>query len=361
MTHMFKKLLLWGARRKFRGERANFYFDLATSLQDRVSLFNVLLKLEARSRRRNSGMSPIYQEMLKGVRRGSLATALNGVASPTEQIVIDAIQRGGDQVMADGLVNLAGIVEKADSMLRMIQKAVTYPLILIVLFSFMVAGFSVFAVPVLEQLMPAEKWPPLGQALYFAAWLVRSWGVFIGLAFVGLLLLFAWSLPNWVGSVRKRFDRHLPYCIYRDYQSALLIVAISSQMRAGVSLKSSVERAISFASPWMRSHLREVLRRLAGKDSTSFGSAFATGLLSQELEDRVQDASERTDPVASFAHIGNGAIARASMTIERSAALLNNVLLVLCGLALVIMLGGFFSTAFSLQDGIKQQATAVNK
>lgn len=352
---------LWSARRKLRGERADFYYDLATSLQDKVSLFSVIRKLEARSRRRNTGMAPLYQEMMKGVRRGSLATALNGIASPTERIVIDAIQRGGDQVMADGLFNLSSIVEKADGMLRMLQKAVTYPIILIFIFACMLVGFSLFAVPVLEQLMPADKWPALGQVLHFGSRVVRHWGIFIGFGVVSLLMLFAWSLPNWVGSVRKRFDRHLPYSLYRDYQSALLIVAISSQMRAGVSLKAAVERAISFSSPWMRAHLREVLRRLSGKNSTSFGSAFTTGLLSQELEDRVQDASERTDPVASFLHIGNGAIARASMTIERSAAVLNNVLLVLCGIALVVMMGGFFSTAFSLQDGIRQQTSAVSR
>lgn len=358
--YTIRNLQLWSAQRKLRAKRADFYYDLATSLQDRVSLFTVVRKLEARSRRRNTGMAPIYQEMMKGLRRGSLATALNGIASPTERIVIDAIQRGGDQVMADGLFNLSNIVEKADGMLRILQKAVTYPVILIVIFSFMVVGFSLFAVPVLEQLMPPEKWPALGKALYVGAWLVRHWGILIGLAVVSLLLLLAWSLPNWVGSVRRRFDRHLPYSLYRDYQSALLIVAISSQMRAGVSLKSAVERASSFASPWMREHLREVLRRLSGKDSTSFGSAFATGILSQELEDRVQDASERTDPVASFVHIGNGAIVRTSMTIEKTASVLNNILLAVCGLALVIMMGGFFSTAFSLQDSIRQQMTAVN-
>jgi hypothetical protein len=71
------------------------------------------------------------------------------------------------------------------------------------------------------------------------------------------------------------------------------------------------------------------------------------------MEDRIQDASERSNPIEAFIHIGVGSIDRMTMRIEKRAKQLNNILLVVCGLMLGTMMAAFFSTTMSLQSGIR--------
>jgi type II secretory pathway component PulF len=337
--------------------RADFYFDLSISLEDQVPIFNAIKKYESRARRRDPAMAPLYFEMLRNVREGSLAGAMQGIGTPVERIILDAIQTGNDKVLADGLRHLSGVVEETDAMLAAVRKAITYPLILVVLFTVMITAFSLFAVPVLEQLMHPDKWPLLGRGLYFVSKVIRNFGIFILLGAIGSVMLFNWALPNWMSPMRRRLDKFLPFSMYRDYNGALLVVALAAMMQANISIRAALERSIKFASPWMRWHLRQILRRLATVDSVAFGTAFQTGLLSTAIEDRIEDASERSNPVESFVKIGNSAIARTSKSMEKSAGRLNSILLALCGIALLFMMAGFFTTAFELQNGIKAQST----
>ncbi len=355
MAGLLRSFQLWSARRRLRAMRADFYYDLSISLEDQVPIFKAIKKYESRARRRDPAMAPLYFEMLLNVREGSLAGAMQGIGSPVERIVLDSIQTGSDKVMADGLKHLSGVVEEADAMLASVRKAITYPLILVTLFALMITAFSLFAVPVLEQLMHPDKWPPLGRALYFVSTVIRNFGVFILMAAVGLVILFMWALPNWTSPTRRWLDKYLPFSMYRDYNGALLVVALAAMMRANISIRAALERSVRFSSPWMRWHLREILRRLATVDSASFGAAFQTGLLSTMIEDRIEDAAERSNPVESFVKIGNSAIERTSQSMEKSAGRVNAILLAMCGIALLFIMAGFFSTAFELQNGIKSQ------
>ncbi len=138
-----------------------------------------------------------------------------------------------------------------------------------------------------------------------------------------------------------------------SYTGAMLIVSLSSLMRTGVSLRGSIERAMKFSSPWLRWHLRETLRALSSGNATQFGAAFRTGLLTPDMEDRVQEASERRDPVAAFVKIGVGSLDRIARSVEDAAGKLNNLLIVLTGLGLGAMIMGFFATVQSISTGIK--------
>ena len=113
---------------------------------------------------------------------------------------------------------------------------------------------------------------------------------------------------------------------------------------------------MQYSSPWMRQHLREILKNLAKARTTHFGEAFQTGVLNQYLEDRVQDASERRNPVEAFVKIGVGSIDRVIANINKSAARMSTAILVICGIVLFIMMGGFFGTTMELQSGIKNSA-----
>lgn len=356
MANLLDSFNKWSALGQMRKNRADFYFDLAGALEDRVPLFTTLRKYEARARQRNPGEALVYMDMIHSLGSGSLTEALRNFAPSNELIMIDALQSVGDATMAEGLRFLSSTVEKTDAMVATARKAIMYPLILIVVFSAMLTGFATQIVPILTDLLPPEKWPLLGRILYWISQTVIHYGVFIAIGFIGTLALFFFSLPRWRGPVRRSVDRYLPFSFYRDFSGAMLIVALASLMRTGVSLRSSLERSMQYSSPWMRMHLRQILKNLAKAKTVHFGEAFKTGVLNQYLEDRVQDASERRNPVEAFVKIGVGSIDRVIASIEKSAARVSSSILIICGIVLFIMMGGFFSTTMELQSGIKNSA-----
>ena len=273
---------------------------------------------------------------------------MNGI----EHDQLDAIQNSGDAALSKGLYFMSEMSGKLDHMNDVMRRAVTYPLMMLGLTTTMVVAFSLFAVPLIESLLPLEKWPPAGKALYAVAYAIRHYGLYMLVGVVASLMLFLRSLPNWQSPLRRKLDNFIPYNVYRTYTSAMLIVSLSSLMRTGVSLRASIERAMKFSSPWLRWHLREVLRGMSSGSANRFGAAFKTGMLSRDMEDRVQEASERRDPVAAFVKIGTSSMDRIVKSMEQASSGINTALLIFAGGALAMMILAFLLTTQSISSGM---------
>lgn len=354
MADALLKLKLFFGRAQLRRNRSNFYYELGASLREHVPLVSTMRKYETRARTRGSGTALVYLEILRGFQNGTMSSAMKHIATPLEQTLMDATQSAGDGAMADGLQFLAETVEKVDKMRATLTKAVVYPVFLLAMFSFMLTLFSMLAVPVLVELLPPSKWPPLGQLLHQISQLVTQRGFLVLHGLVATLLLFLFSLKRWTGPWRRKVDDHFPYNIYRDFSGALLLVSLASMMRAGISLRASLMRTQNFATPWMRWHVRKILLNLSRSNSPHFGQAFQTGVLNQDMADRVQDASERRNPVEAFIRTGSRAIDLMVVTLEKRAKVINLTMLMVCGVFLGLMFAGFMSTAMSMQSGLRE-------
>jgi hypothetical protein len=223
---------------------------------------------------------------------------------------------------------------------------------LLTLMSSMMVGFSLYAVPIIEALLPHEMWPPIGQLLYATSQFIRNYGLYVASTFFILLLFFLYSLPRWQGPMRRRFDKHIPYEMYRVYSGSMLIVSLSVLLKSGVSLRSALERAMKFSNVWMRWHIREILSNLSDRNASRFGAAFRTGLLNWDMEDRIDDAAKRQDPVAAFVKIGVGSIEKIFKTVESSSTKINTLLLVVGGIILGTMMLGFVFTTMEIQSNM---------
>lgn len=353
MAGLFYTFKLKIGRRELRQARADFYFELGASLLEHVPLVTALRKYEMRARTRGSILAPVYLEMLRGLQSGSMTEALKQIASPLEQTLMDATQTAGDQAMAEGLKFMSETVEKIEKMRTTLFRAMAYPVVLLALFSGMLTSFSLVAVPVLVQLIPVEKWPPLGKVLFFVSELVAHQGLYVLMFILMAVSLFIISLSRWTGRVRRHLDEHFPYNIYRDHVGSMLLVSLAAMMRSGISLRSSLARAEQFSSPWLRWHIRKIMLNLSRPNTPYFGQAFRTGVLNQEMGDKVQDASERRDPVASFIRAGSNSIDRMMVLLERRSRTINIVMIVFCSVVLGLMFAGFLSTAMSVQSSIR--------
>jgi type II secretory pathway component PulF len=359
MKQLVVSLSVWLAQRDLHARRSDFYYDLAATLKDRVPLFTTLRKLESRAQIREPLTAPMYLQMLKGLEKGSLSEALKDIASPVEMTMIDATQAAGDTTMAEGLIFLSETAKKTDAMLVTMRKAVIYPVVLLLMFASLLTGFSLGAVPILTQISPAKNWPPMGQGLYAVSQFITHYGLWVAILSVIQFVLLFLSFPRWTGSVRKHLDKYLPFNLYRDYASSMMMISLASLMRSGISLRSSLERTYKNSSPWGKWHIRQVLINLSKPNRGTFGQAFTTGLFDQDMEDRVQDASERSNPIEAFIHIGVGSIDRMILRIEKRAQQLNTILMVICGLILGTVMLAFMQTTMSLQSGIRNNAPGI--
>jgi type II secretory pathway component PulF len=348
-----EKLQLGLARRKLRSRRADFYYDLATALEDKIPIFTILKGYEARARRRDPSSASMYRAMMTAMQTGGLSVALRPILVSSELIMLDAIQNNGDAALSKGLYFMSEMSANLDHMNDVMRRAVTYPIVMLCMTAAMIVAFSLFAVPLIESLLPLDKWPPAGKALYSVSYAIRNYGLYMLVGIVIGLVLFLKSLANWQSPLRRKLDNFMPYSLYRTYTSAMLIVSLSSLMRTGVSLRASIERAMKFSSPWLRWHLREVLRAMSSGSANKFGSAFKTGMLSHDMEDRVQEASERRDPVAAFVKIGIGSIDRIVKSMEKASSGINTALMIIAGSALALMILAFLMTTQSISTGLR--------
>ncbi len=349
-----QKFKLWLAWRELHTGRGNFYYELASSLREHVPLVNTLRKFEKRARSRGSATALAYLEILRGLQGGTLSAAMSRMATPLEQTLMDATQTAGDTDMAEGLEFLAQTVEKVDKMRATLIKAMAYPVFLMALFSGMLSVFSALAVPVLVELLEPGKWPPLGKLLYAVSQWVTAKGLMTLFLLLFLIALFVYSLPRWTGDLRARVDGYFPYNIYRDFSGAMLLVSLAAMMNSGISLRTSLMRTQNFANPWLKWHVRRILSNLSRPNTPYFGQAFQTGVLNTEMGDRVQDASERRDPVEAFIRTGTRAIDLMMVLLEKKAKVINMTMLVFCGVFLGVMFAGFMNTAMSMQSALRE-------
>ena len=134
MANLLENFMIWQGQMSLRARRADFYYDLGMTLDDKIPLFSTLRKYESRARQRKQVTAALYLHILKRMQTGSLSEALKGVAADTELIMLDAVQASGDAALSSGLKFLSSTVEKIDHLKAIARKAVIYPLIMIIVF-----------------------------------------------------------------------------------------------------------------------------------------------------------------------------------------------------------------------------------
>ena len=98
---------------------------------------------------------------------------------------------------------------------------------------------------------------------------------------------------------------------------------------------------------------RVVAAALPVQAAASPSHAVFEGLLTQVIEDRIEDAAKRRDPVTAFVKIGVGSIDKIVRTVEAASSKVNTIMLVIGGLILGGMMLGFMQTTMEIQTAIK--------
>lgn len=336
------KYTLNRAKSAFKAKRADFYEDLAESLEDRAVLVDELKKQMVRYRRKRSPMASLFALWLRRMDTLTFSNALKGTVPPLDSLILLASETSGK--LPPGLRFLASTVRSVGHIKSTILGAVAVPVIVTSMLVGMLYGFGAFMVPILLAILPVDHWPGMGRMMYSISMAVTNYGLILFAILGSLIFGFSWSLSNWVGPTRTKFDNYLPYSIYRDYNSAVMLVSLSGLMQSGASLVGSLKAMRTASPPWMAWHITRVLWKL-DKESATPAKAFDTGVLPEELLDRVVDYGERSGFQVALNKIGSQALQKVEKTVQLKAKILNSLLLAVSGTMLALMIGSVMLTA----------------
>ena len=163
-------------------------------------------------------------------------------------------------------------------------------------------------------------------------------------------------MPRWIGRSRNIADRFPPYSVYKEYQSASFLIALSSMMIAGVSLNEGLLKVQSKGSPWLKDHIGKMLRKLrvAGSD---YGKVMDTGLLDDETAEDIQDYAKLSTFEKAVYGIGEKTLRKSIIKINVKMSIARYLMMFAVAALIMWVLG----TSYLLQQTIAESAGKPQK
>jgi type II secretory pathway component PulF len=275
-------------RWQFRGQRAEFWRDLATMIRNKISLRDRLLTLAAREP--SSARGRFAQLWLDAMLvRPDFAEAATPLVPLTDHLMLRAAASSNN--LPDALDLLGEQIERTRELRSVLAGALAMPLIglaaAVVLF--LVYGGKIF--PEFAKVYPMRFWPDFNRDVASVAmFLAGPGGLAILAALLALIAAYLWSLDRWTGRVRTWMDDHvLPYSAVRDLRGIGLLMALATLLRNRVSLRDAVVRMGESGSRWMAWHADAILEGAATRYASDPVAALGTGVLSDPLYFRLID------------------------------------------------------------------------
>jgi hypothetical protein len=322
--------------------RAEFYEDLAESLDDRAVLVDYLNKHMVRALGKRSPLAGLYALWLKRMDSLPFSSALKGTVPAMDSLILLAAESSGN--LPQGLRFLTFSVRAVAKIKGTIIGAIAVPLVVISMIFGMLFGFGKFMVPILSAIVAPERWPSMGKIMLFLSTMVMDYGLLLIAGAGGIIGAIMWALPNWSGPTRQKLENVMPFSLYRDYNSAVMLVSLSGLMQSGSSLVGSLKSMRASSPPWLAWHMSQVLHRL-DKESAMPTRAFDTGVMPQDLYERVLDYGERSSFQDALKKIGNQALEKLDKSVQKKAKIMNYLLLFVSGTLMALVIGAVMLTA----------------
>lgn len=323
---------------------------MAEALNDGEAILQFLEKKHQRYLARGKSLAQVYGLWSKKMfDSGYFSRAVDGTVPETDAMIIKSAELSGN--LASGLEFLATIVQGVNKMRRTVIAGLAMPAVVFAMLTILIVLFSLYGVPIFAEVLPPKKWHPAGQVMYAVSMFVTKYGPFLLIFFVSLNVSFFWSLANWIGPTRDRFDRWVPYSIYRDYHGAIFLVVLASLLKSNIAISESLLTIQENATPWMRRHAARMLARL--RRGVEPAEAMHTGLLHDDIAYRVIDYGERAGFNAAIEKIGLRAISLVTQKIGDGTRIIFIAAIIIAGLTLSFIVLSFMLTAMNFGDAVK--------
>ncbi len=284
--------------------------------------------------------------LLEGWRRALIenrfAEAMAASAPPAEAMIFQAYGRIEAAVL---FAAAARVADLRDRQISAVRKALAMPLTLAGGLAVMLWAAGGYFVPVLESVVPPERWgPAAGLFRAASAWLHAEPLVFLAIC-ATVVAAIGTAMVHWTGPGRTTLDRIAPFSLYRTITgSAFLFVALEF-LAAGLDLNDrAFEDLKRHASPYARHRIGAIQRGMArgaglGRAMALAGHGFPDPAL-VPVAAALDGAPGWEDKLARFVERWVG---RSEDLLKSRAAVLNGALLIVVTLAMAAGIDAMFS------------------
>ena len=243
---------------------------LASLLRNDFTLMDALGRIEMIESR--GGTKPdepfaiVMREWQKNLENGmSFADATRGWVPMDETLLVTSADVSS---LVVALENVGRVVDGTSRMRRAMLSAVSYPLFLMALTIAIVIMVGIYLVPPLADAAGANMvWRGTAASLiWLSNFAAKYWRV-IATVFVAGVLLIWFSLPNWAGRMRARFDKYPPWNIYKIRVSVGWLMSLSAMVASGVTVVDAMRMLADNSNRYLRDILDLATRYIANGDN----------------------------------------------------------------------------------------------
>ncbi len=243
---------------------------LASLLRNNFSLMDALNRLEKiesyNGSRPNEPYAIAMRQWQKNLEQGmSFSDATRGWLPPEETLLVTSADISN---LVIALESIGKVVEGVEKIKRAMRNAIAYPLFLLILTFLIIVMVGVYLVPPLIEAVGTDvEWTGIAKTLIVVSeFCINYWHIIVG-CFVGLILIIWFSLPNWTGNLRFKFDKLPPWNVYKLHTSVGWLMSLSAMVAAGVTVPDAMRMLADNASAYLRSILESALRFIANGDN----------------------------------------------------------------------------------------------
>jgi type II secretory pathway component PulF len=267
------RLELWYARLVFRmntEKRMATIRKLASLLRNDFTLMDALNRIEMIESR--GGTKPdepfaiVMREWQKNLERGMSFSDTTRGWLPDDEILL--VTSGNISNLVVALENTTRVVESAARIRRVMRNALAYPLFLLALTFGIIIMVGLYLVPPLVEVAGnGVIWRGVaGSLISLSDFMVGNWywfvvGIFVVMSIVGF------SLNNWSGRMRAKFDKFPPWNIYKIHISVGWLMSLSSMVAAGITMPDAMRMLADNSSKYLRDILEETLHNIANGEN----------------------------------------------------------------------------------------------
>jgi type II secretory pathway component PulF len=316
-------------------KRIAFYKKFSAFTKNQFPMYESLLKFKTRYEKKKDFRAKMLDAWISDIKQG--ATFHQAVAGWIPDAELNLIQAGEEGPgLEKGLDEAIKFGLSAKKIKNAIISGATYPLVLLLVILAFVAMFSIKMAPTYYKILPVEKWPDMGQYLYyFSSFIVGKWFI-LASVLGGLGFLISKTLGTWTGSAREIFDKVPPWSVYKVYQGSAFLIALASLVRAQTPLNDALKKLQSVSSKWLGDYINDMLKNLK-KGGNNLGVHLDVGLLDEELAMDIIDYSDLGHFEDALYSLGEETLEESVQKIESRMGLIKNLMLVLVGVTVGVI------------------------
>jgi type II secretory pathway component PulF len=292
-----KSLGLILATQVFQRRRAAIYEKMAFGLTRGGTPGNEFKAMYQNSVKRKSTLVPVYRhwyDTLRGSAAGRMALAMKDTVPEAEYSLLAIAE--ANQSLVKGLEFLAISVRKSAEMRKAFTDALRSSALPIFMLIAGIIAIDLYFFPMLEDSLPRREWPTLTKIVAATAHQMGTFLTYFAMMIPALLVFWYWSLPRLTGRPRVTLERlPLLYTKYRDLQAVMFLVNLAFLREAGASPRTSLIQIESMATPYVKSHVSAMIKKL-DKEAINFGDVIvSTGLFNPDLAELISDYARWSD------------------------------------------------------------------